>query len=65
VAYQLQTQGRVEEAIKVLDDARKISPDFPGLLEYLGRLYDGSGDVAKAESLYRDGLARYPASPEF
>jgi len=64
-AYHLQTAGRADEAIKLLNDARKISPDFPGLLEYLGRLYDGTGDVAKAESLYRDGLARYPSSPEF
>jgi hypothetical protein len=65
VAYQLQTMGRIPEAIKALDDARKISPDFPGLLEYLARLYDGSGNAAKAESLYREGLARYPNSPEF
>ena len=64
-AYHLQSEGKYDEAIKVLNDARKISPDFPGLLEYLGRLYDGTGDVAKAESLYRDGLARYPSSPEF
>jgi tetratricopeptide (TPR) repeat protein len=65
VAYELQLRGKVAEAIQVLNDARKMTPDFPGLLEYLGRLYDGSGDAAKAESLYRDGLARYPSSPEF
>jgi tetratricopeptide (TPR) repeat protein len=65
VAYQLQATGRADEAIKVAADAQEISPDFPGLLEFMGRLYDSAGDVAKAESLYRDGLARFPASPEF
>ncbi|HEY6572370.1 MAG TPA: tetratricopeptide repeat protein, partial [Candidatus Eisenbacteria bacterium] len=64
-AYQLQVQKRAPEAIKVLEDARKISPDFPGLLEYLGRLYDQEGDAAKAESYYRQGLERFPNSPEF
>ena len=65
VAYQLQSQQRPDEAIRVLEDARKISPDFPGLLEYLGRLYDQTGNPAKAESYYREGLARFPNSPEF
>ncbi|HEU4723927.1 MAG TPA: tetratricopeptide repeat protein, partial [Candidatus Eisenbacteria bacterium] len=65
LAYQLQSQQRAPEAIKLLEDARKISPDFPGLLEYLGRLYDQTGNSAKAESYYREGLARFPDSPEF
>ena len=65
VAYQLQSQQRPAEAIKVLEDARKISPDFPGLLEYLGRLYDQTGNPAKAEAYYREGLERFPSSPEF
>lgn len=65
VAYQLQMLQRAPEAIKVLEDARKISPDFPGLLEYLGRLYDQTGDAAKAEAYYREGLGRFPNSPEF
>lgn len=63
-AYQLQLLRRVPEAITVLEDARKISPDFPGLIEALGRLYDQAGDAAKAEALYREGLQRFPNSPE-
>jgi transmembrane protein TMEM260 (protein O-mannosyltransferase)/tetratricopeptide repeat protein len=65
VAYQLQIAGKIPQAIRVLEDAAKISPDFPGLLEYLGRLYEDSGDMGAAEKIYRDGVRRFPNAPEF
>ena len=65
VAYELQSRGRVPQAIQVLEDARKISPDFPGLLEYLGRLEDQNGDPNRAEAYYREGMERFPDAPEF
>ncbi len=65
VAYQMQLAGRNPEAIRVLEDAVKLSPDFPGLLEYLGRLYEDSGNVSEAERLYLNGVRRFPTAPEF
>jgi hypothetical protein len=65
VAYQLQLLGKISQAISVLQDAAKISPDFPGLLEYLGRLYEESGNTAEAEKIYREGVRRFPNAPEF
>jgi hypothetical protein len=65
IAYQLQTMNHLPQAIKVLEDARKISPDFPGLLEYLGRLHDQNGEPDKAEAFYREGMRRFPDAPEF
>ncbi len=65
VAYQLQMSGKTKEAISVLSDAEKISADFPGLLEYLGRLYEDTGDLPAAERTYREGLARDPNAPEY
>jgi len=65
VAYQMQLAGKVPEAIHVLEDAVKLSPDFPGLLEYLGRLYEDAGNVPEAERLYLDGVRRFPTAPEF
>jgi len=65
VAYQLQLDGKPKEAIRVLEDAVKISPDFPGLLEYLGRLYEDTGNLGRAEQLYLEGVQRFPNAPEF
>ncbi len=65
VAYQLQMDGKVEQALRLLEDAVKVSPDFPGLLEYLGRLYEETADVARAEQIYLEGVRRFPRSPEF
>jgi len=65
VAYQLQLDGKPKEAIRVLEDAVKISPDFPGLLEYLGRLYEDTGNLGRAEQLYIEGVRRFPTAPEF
>ncbi|HEX5032499.1 MAG TPA: DUF2723 domain-containing protein [Candidatus Eisenbacteria bacterium] len=64
-AYQLQLAQRNEEAVKVLEDAIKISPDFPGLLEYLGKLYEDTGHADKAEQVYLEGVRRFPMQPEY
>jgi tetratricopeptide (TPR) repeat protein len=65
VAYELQKVGRPRDAIPVLRDASKMTPDFPGLLEYLGKSYMDLGDDAEAEKIFLDGLRRFPTSPEF
>ena len=65
IAYSLQQMNRTQQAIQVIEDARKISPDFPGLLEFLGRLYDANNQPDKAETAYREGLTRFPDAPEF
>ena len=65
VAYQLHMAKRPQDAIRLLEDAAKVSPDFPGLLEYLGRLYDEGGRLADAERIYLDGAKRSPDAPEF
>jgi len=65
VAYQMQLSGRLDEAIRLVQDARKMSPDFPGLMEYLGRLYEDTGRPEDAYQIYQDGVRRYPTSAEF
>jgi hypothetical protein len=65
VAYQLHQEGKVKQAISVLSDAAKISPDFPGVLEYLGRLYEEDGDTEAAERTYTQGMNRDPSAPEY
>jgi hypothetical protein len=65
VAYQLQLAKKVPQATHVLEDAAKISPEFPGLMEYLGRLYEDSGRMADAEKIYIAGARRFPDAPEF
>ena len=65
VGYQLHLARRPQDAIRVLEDAAKLSPEFPGLLEYLGRLYDETGRMADAERVYLEGARRMPDAPEY
>ncbi len=65
VAYQLQQSGQPRDAIRVLQDAVKMTPDFPGLLEYLGKSYEDLGDTVAAEKVFADAQARFPNSAEF
>ncbi|HXF59139.1 MAG TPA: DUF2723 domain-containing protein [Candidatus Saccharimonadales bacterium] len=65
VAYNLQQAGQAETAIRILQDAVKMTPDFPGLLEYLGKSYQDAGDTASAERVFQDALKHFPNSPEF
>jgi tetratricopeptide (TPR) repeat protein len=65
VAYQMQQAGHNQEAITILRDAVKMTPDFPGLLEYLGKSYQDMGDTATAEQVFLDAQRRFPNSAEF
>lgn len=65
VAYQIQQAGRPQDAITLLRDAVKMTPDFPGLLEYLGKSYQDAGDTAEAERVFLEAQRRYPNSAEF
>jgi len=65
VAYNLQQSGQNHDAITILRDAVKMTPDFPGLLEYLGKSYQDMGDTASAEQVFRDAQVRFPNAPEF
>ncbi len=64
-AYQLQQAGQNRDALNVLRDAVKMTPDFPGLLEYLGKSYQDTGDTAAAERVFSDAMKRFPNSAEF
>ena len=64
-AYQLQQQGQAQDAIRILQDAVKMTPDFPGLLEYLGKSYQDMGDTTSAERVFLDAQKRFPNSAEF
>ena len=65
VAYQLEQEHRVTEALNLMSDAAKMTPDFPGIYEYLGRLYEEAGNYAAAEQAYRTGLAQEPGAVEY
>ncbi|HEY3156967.1 MAG TPA: DUF2723 domain-containing protein [Candidatus Eisenbacteria bacterium] len=65
VAYELQKAGQDKDAISLLRDAVKMTPDFPGLLEYLGKAYQDMGDTAEAERVFSQALQRFPNSAEF
>jgi tetratricopeptide (TPR) repeat protein len=65
IASYLLQQKKQEEALRILMDARKISPDFAGLLEYIGRVYEDMGRPDMARKIYQEGLIRFPNAAEF
>jgi len=65
LATHLLQNKKPEEALPLLQDAVKISPDFAGLLEYMGRVYEEAGRPDLAREVYEDGLRRFPNAAEF
>jgi tetratricopeptide (TPR) repeat protein len=65
LATYLLQQKKADDAVRILQDAVKISPDFPGLLEYMGRVYEEAGRPDLARKVYEDGVRRFPAAAEF
>ncbi|HEY7727369.1 MAG TPA: DUF2723 domain-containing protein [Candidatus Eisenbacteria bacterium] len=65
VASRLEQEHRLPEAISLMKDAAKMTPEFPGIYEYLGRLHEEAGDWTSAEDAYRIGLAREPGAVEY
>ncbi|HEU4764133.1 MAG TPA: DUF2723 domain-containing protein, partial [Candidatus Eisenbacteria bacterium] len=56
---------QADQAVRILQDAVKISPDFSGLLEYMGRVYEEAGRPDLARRVYEDGVRRFPNAAEF
>jgi tetratricopeptide (TPR) repeat protein len=50
--------GKIENAINCFDSALKINPKFPPSLFYKGVCLERKGDVAVAETFFRDSLAQ-------
>ena len=65
LAYQLHQQQRLPEAIQLMTDASKMTPEYPGVFEYLGRLHEEAGDLAAAEADYRKGMEVEPGAAEY
>ena len=65
LATYLLQQQKSDDAVRILQDAVKISPDFPGLLEYMGRVYEEAGHPELARRVYEDGVRRFPNAAEF
>jgi len=45
--------------------AGKVAPQLPFFTIWAGRTLEESGQITRAESLYRGGMARYPNAYEF
>jgi tetratricopeptide (TPR) repeat protein len=63
-AIQLYEDGNFEEAMVELESARKISPNFPGVLFALGPFYERMGRYAEAEAHYIKVLEFWPGHPQ-
>ena len=64
LAGMLAALGERDEAIRHLDEAVRVRPDFALALSDLGRLHFLNGDVARAVSLFDRAIAASPALPQ-
>jgi Tfp pilus assembly protein PilF len=53
--------GRLEEAARMLEDARRLSPQAPAIAAELGRVYYQQGRLAEAVKMLEAALALDPA----
>eukprot|EP00429_Kryptoperidinium_foliaceum_P018991 CAMPEP_0176027110 /NCGR_PEP_ID=MMETSP0120_2-20121206/13291_1 /TAXON_ID=160619 /ORGANISM="Kryptoperidinium foliaceum, Strain CCMP 1326" /LENGTH=1125 /DNA_ID=CAMNT_0017360315 /DNA_START=128 /DNA_END=3503 /DNA_ORIENTATION=- len=59
-ARQMLTEGRIEDALRELHEARQMAPDKPEVLANLGCGYHHNGDDASALYWYREAHRRAP-----
>jgi len=60
VAHALMKEDKIEEAVKELEAAKKISPWYSGVIITLGDLYEQLGRDDRAEAHYREMLMYHP-----
>jgi len=62
--FALMKKGKVDEPIKLLEQAQKESPGRYFILNNLGILYSKQGDHTKAVAMFQHLIERYPNRPE-
>ena len=58
----LKKDGRIAEAIEVMEKAVRTNRDMPGLYVYLSSLYEEDKKLSSAEGILKEGLSALPAS---
>jgi cellulose synthase operon protein C len=58
LALNLANHGRSDEALTVLEEARKIEPESPSYFFTLGHVYQKADRIAEAKSAYQQALER-------
>lgn len=53
-------QGKIDEAIRLYEQARTLNPEMDHLGRQLAMLYDQQGDDSRAQTAYEQALARTP-----
>jgi tetratricopeptide (TPR) repeat protein len=51
------------DVLAALDKASALKPDEPVLLQKMGETYEALGEIAKAETLYKELRERFPKNP--
>jgi len=58
----LKKEGKIAEAIEVMEKAVRTNRDMPGLYVYLSSLYEDDKKLSSAERILREGLLALPNS---
>lgn len=64
-AVQLQTEGKLDEAIAKYNEALKVNPRADSVLYSLGTAYQGKGDNDKAIASYKQAISINPKEPTY
>ncbi len=65
VGLAARTSQNTEKAVHAMLEAGRVAPQLPFFTIWAGRTMEEAGQIARAESLYRSGMARYPSAYEF
>jgi tetratricopeptide (TPR) repeat protein len=62
-AFEYRTRKQFDQALALMNKAALMSPDYPGVIGYMGIILEDAGQLGKAEEHYRAMLARHPEVP--
>ncbi len=63
-AFWYRQTDRMDEAVRLMERAHAVSPQFMEATRWLGQFYIESGQIEKAEAYYVDATEEYPADAE-
>ena len=60
LALSLIRLNKIKEGLKLTEESLKEDPGIPGVLDNAGMVYILTGDIEKAEELFKDALSKFP-----
>ncbi len=56
LALEYEKEGKINDAIRIIEELMTEDPDYIGAYYKLGQLYEGRDNLEKARSIYQTGI---------